>query len=352
MTNYKTSHQVNYGIRILPVKRVEIFSPEEWEEFIEEWVDLKKEIYLDIDRFGGAGDKGRDVVAYVTDKNIKDYIWDCFQCKHYDSSLMPTQVYVEFGKILYHTFNQEYPIPRNYYFIAPKGCGTTLSKYLQDKDELRQKVIANWDAYCKTKITNLDVPLVGAFLEYVKRFDFSIFSRINTKEIIKEHSEHPNHIIRFGGGLPERLKLIEDDIPIEIQMSENKYVQQLMLAYSSDSTESFSSPNELSMQSNYSKHFTRARISFHHAEQLRNFSRDSLPPETFTDFQNEIYEGIINIVESEHENGFMKVKETENEAKRIQITSNPLKEVSIINDRCGICHQLVNDEKIKWVDNE
>jgi hypothetical protein len=42
MTYYKTSHQVNYGKRIIPLKMIEHMSFDDWEEFIEEWIEIKK----------------------------------------------------------------------------------------------------------------------------------------------------------------------------------------------------------------------------------------------------------------------------------------------------------------------
>ncbi|MDP4208267.1 MAG: restriction endonuclease [Bacteroidota bacterium] len=352
MNNYKTSHQIIYGQRILPIKRVESFNPDEWEEFIEEWLDLKKSTYVDVERLGGAGDKGRDVIAYSSDKKTDNYSWDCFQCKHYDNALKPTQVYVEFGKIIYYSYLEEYPVPNNYYFIAPKGCGTSLSMLLQNKSLLKNKLIENWDIYCKDKITTIPIILTGEFLKYVEDFNYEIFSKIHTKDIIKEHRNHPNHLIRFGGGLPERKKITEKDIPNKIDNSESRYVNQLVLAYGSDCGESFQSLSDIETKPIYSNHFARARMSFHHAEQLRNFSRDSLPVGTFADFQNEILQGIIDIVEEEYESGFEKVKDAEKEARKIVISSNPLKDVSVINDRSGICHQLVNDGEIKWIDKD
>lgn len=89
------------------------------------------------------------------------------------------------------------------------------------------------------------------------------------------------------------------------------------------------------------------------AETLRNFSRDNLPEDTYEDFQDDIYEGIINTVEDDYENAFKKVKATENESTKIAIDSYPIKE-----DKCktiekkGICHQLVNDERINWIEDE
>ena len=222
--NHITAHQINYGKRIIPIKLVEIFSADEWEQFVEEWIEVKRTSYIETERFGGAGDKGRDVVGYKTDKNLPDYQWDCYQCKHYDAPLMPTQAYKEFGKILYHTFLKEFPIPQKYFFVAPKGCGTSLSKLLQNSGLLRQAIIDNWERYCKKEITNYDVELKGDFLTYVNSFDFSIFSKIHTKDIISEHKRHSNHLPRFGGGLPEREKLDEGGIPESIQVNEAIYV--------------------------------------------------------------------------------------------------------------------------------
>ncbi|WP_233899311.1 ABC-three component system protein [Tenacibaculum piscium] len=348
MEFYKTSNQVNYGRRIIPLKMIEHMSFDDWEVFIEEWVDIKKVDYLEGEQFGGAGDKGRDVVGYVTDKNKPNYVWDCFQCKHYSNALTPSDVYKEFIKILFHTFNQEYPTPRKYYFISPKGCGTSLSKLLLNPKKLKDAIVNNWSKHNQIDTTKGGIQLKGKLLSWVNDFDYSIFSKIHTKDILKEHKKHPNHIIRFGGGLPEREKLDINTISDNIKSSETTYVSQLLSAYSSESKEIYKNVSNLDSKELYKNHFTRARMSFHHAEQLRNFSRDSLPVDTFDDFQKEIFEGIVDIVEDIHSNSFIKVKEVEKEASKVIISSNPLKDVSLIYDKKGICHQLVNDNKIKW----
>ena len=350
MQYYVTANQINYGSRILPVKRVEFFSPNEWEEFIEEWLDLKKTKYVQIERLGGAGDKGRDVVAYIN-KTQDSYSWDCFQCKHYDQALTPTQVYKEFGKILYYTYKKDYPIPQNYYFISPKGCGTSLSKLLLCSDKLKEAVLENWDLYCKNKITDTEVvELKDDFLNYCLNFNYNIFKKIAVKDIVEEHKRHPNHLVRFGGGLPAREKLDETQIPSSPLPYENRYIKQLLLAYNSEQN-TFQSVTDLK-DSSYVGHFKRARLSFHCAEQLRNFSRDNLPVGTFEDFQQEIYDGVIDLVEEKKTNGFAKVKEVETQARNLCIASNPLKDVSIVNDKSGVCHQLVNESKITWIDEE
>lgn len=350
--NKFTSHfEVTNGANIVPIKRIEIFSPEEWELFTKEYLEVLQDDYTEIERIGGANDNGRDVIAYIEPSTVKNYKWDCFQCKHYDHSLHPSDVYVEIGKILYYTFKKDYPIPQNYFFVAPKGCGTSLSKLLTDKTLLKQKIKDNWIQSCEKKITkHLDIKLEGSFLDYFENFDFGIFKKTNIKDILDQHKKHPNHIIRFGGGLPSRPKLDETLID-KIKANELVYVKQLFLSYGDESKIKYENINDLKSNLNYQNHFNRTRINFHYAEQLRNFYRDSLPINTFQDFQNEIYHGIIDTVEDIHENAFKKIKASEKLASTLQLSSNPLTTVSIVNDRKGICHQLVNDKKIIWKDD-
>jgi len=348
--NYPTSFRINHGQNILPIKRMEIFSAAEWETFIEEWLDTKQKQYIEIERFGGAGDKGRDVAAYVTDPKIKGHQWDCYQCKHYDHPLSPAEMYIEFGKIIYYSFIKEYPVPDKYYFVAPRGCGTSMTKLLQDPDSIKAAVKAKWITHIGGKIiSGVQIDLTGTLLDYVEKFDFTIFDRIQPKKIIQEHSVHPNHLQWFGGGLPDREILDEAKIPSSIAANESIYVNELLTAYNSDHTETFTTINDINPVLKYNNHFTRARIGFHHAEQLRNFSRDNLPNGAYDLFQDEIYNGIINIVEDEHKNGFDRVKKVETHSSTIAISSNAIKDVTNVKDKTGVCHQLCNDQKIKWV---
>jgi len=58
---------------------------------------------------------------------------------------------------------------------------------------------------------------------------------------------------------------------------------------------------------------------------------------------------VVNIYEDTHANGFIKVKAVETHATVVNIPSNPLKDVSLNKDKVGVCHQLCNETKIKWV---
>jgi hypothetical protein len=51
------------------VDRVRLFSADQWEYFVQEWVDSLRDEYELVERCGGAGDMGRDVIATVKNGN-------------------------------------------------------------------------------------------------------------------------------------------------------------------------------------------------------------------------------------------------------------------------------------------
>ncbi len=75
---------VALGLPVHPEDRIRLFSAAEWEGFVHEWVDSLRDDYELIERCGGAGDIGRDVITTVRNGNGA---WDNYQCKHYGNSL-------------------------------------------------------------------------------------------------------------------------------------------------------------------------------------------------------------------------------------------------------------------------
>ena len=140
------SDTVVAGPSIPAIDRIKLFSSDEWEDFVLEWADSLRNRYSQVERCGGAGDMGRDVIA--TD-NTAPSIWDNYQCKHYDHPLRPTDIWLELAKLAYYTNLGEYTYPRAYFFVAPYGAGTKLSNLLRKPEELRQGLKDNWDGYCK-----------------------------------------------------------------------------------------------------------------------------------------------------------------------------------------------------------
>src|SRR5688572_17060604 len=111
-----TADIVTAGQPIPAIDRLRLMGHEEWEDFILEWAYSLKAKYGSVERCGGAGDRGRDVVAY--EMNGQTDTWDNYQCKHYDHALHPGDVWCELGKLCYYTFVGEYAFPREYFFVA------------------------------------------------------------------------------------------------------------------------------------------------------------------------------------------------------------------------------------------
>jgi hypothetical protein len=92
-----------------------------------------------------------------------------------------------------------------------------------------------------------------------------------------------------------------------------------------------------------------ARVEFYSAEGLRTFSRDTLPPGEFEKLQDELHSGIKDDLRGEHVDGYRRVVAVVKTARTLPLTSHPLTSRIHNRDRGGICHQLANDGKVRWV---
>lgn len=333
------------GQNIPAIDRIKLFSDSQWEDFILEWADSLRDQYERVDRCGGAGDMGRDVIATVKDGNGA---WDNYQCKHYKDSLKPTDLWIELGKLAFYSKRGDYTYPRRYYFIAPQGAGTKLSNLLKKPEDLRAGLIENWDAYCRDAITSkhkvaLDVNLKA----YIEGLDFSIFDATPPLRIIDGHSKTRWHIARFGGGLPPRPTPATP--PIQPEDTETAFVRELLNAYSDHLKRPVNSVADLAQADNLREHFGDSRLEFYSAESLRSFSRDTLPPGEFEKLQEEVQSGIMDEVRGDHPDGYRRVVAVVKTARTLPLGGHALHGRMSVRDHGGICHQLANDGKVRWV---
>ena len=326
-----------------------IFSPDEWESFIEEWASSLKGVYAKVRRFAGAGDQGIDVVGFVSDTGWEGG-WDNYQCKRYGHPLYPSDIWVEIGKVIYYSYLNEYPAPRKYYFVASKEISTSLEKLLANPSKLKEDAKSEWDEKCRDKITSTaSIHLEGDLLVWFDAFDFSIFSSKSVAELVAEHSQTPFHAVRFGGGLPPRPTVPPP--PDKHDARESQYIQQLYNAYGHHLGVCIKEASDLASCSKpkLKDDFLRQRERFYHAESLRNFARDTVPAGTFESLQDEIFHGVIEVCDKDHEDGLARMGATLIHAGNISTAANPLQSVTRVQDRQGICHQLANEARLVWV---
>ncbi len=341
-----TADQVIHGLRIPPQQQIMLYSWDQWEGFINEWVHYcLKRNYIKVQRFTGAGDRGIDIAGFTDGEKLQG-VWDNFQCKHYGHALRPGEAWPEIGKILWYSFNKEYKPPRRYYFVSPLGVGTGLAAYLADSGKLKKAVIEKWNSFQKKFMEKGEILLEGAFLAYVEAFDFSIFEAKTALEIVEDHQQCPYHAARFGGGLPGRPEAKKP--PSEIAPAESRYVGQLLDAYADHKKQDVPDINALKTWPPLNDHFMRQREAFYHAESLRVFARDSVPEGTFESLQDDIHSHVIDVHDAEHPDGYARVRMVTQAAREVQLTSNPLITCAKPKDRDGICHQLANEDRLRW----
>ncbi|MCB4791972.1 MAG: restriction endonuclease [Elusimicrobia bacterium] len=331
-----------------PLKLLKVIDEDSFEEIVHEWAfGYLKTKYEKVYHLGGSGDKGRDIAAY---SDYKNDIWDNYQCKHYDRKLGLPDILLEIGKLCYYCFNKELTIPNKYYFVSPLGVGTKAHDLLKKPEGLKQTLINDWDKNCKNKIkTDKKIDLDKNFRQYIDNFSFSIFDYIEPLEFVEQYKTTCYFTSRFGGFAKTRP--LPQPAPQEIQDIESVYIRKILEAYSEYLKQDIENTKKLDAYPDLKNNFNRQREYFFCAESLKAFSRDINDPDFkhFENLKNEIYSGIINTIEEDAENGFVRLKKVLDRADALQITNNPLMSEVKLDDRKGICHHLANErDDIKW----
>ena len=332
------------GSPIPALDRLRIMSPGTWTDFVLEWADSLKTRYVNVERCDGAGDMGRDVIAFV--KLGQTDPWDNYQCKYYDHSLMPGDIWLELGKLCYYTHIGAFSIPRFYYFVAPQGAGAKLSSLFRSPMKLRDGLLAKWDETCLKGITSTkNVPLDATLMSHIQSFDFSIFTSPSPLKIIEEHRQTRWHVARFGGGLP--IRPLSPAPPDTIAAHEANYVRALLDAYEDKTQTQIQSLAQLA-DATLVEHFKRSRQEFYMSEALKGFSRDNVPPGTFDALLADVHSGVIDVVQATHPDAYERVLATVRQSKTLPLTSSPLVKRITSADKGGMCHQLANDKTVRW----
>jgi hypothetical protein len=347
--NRLSNTEILIGSPIAPLDRLNIIDEDTYEDMVLEWLTYYENKYERLLSFGGSGDKGIDVIAYT---NFATKECEFYQCKHYKNALTPSDVYLEFGKLIYYTFNNDYKCPKKYFFVSPKGIGSKLNTLINNPAELKKSLIKEWNDKCKNKISSIiEIPLDKTLIDYINAFDFTIISSVEPIQFIEDYKKTNYFSYRFGGGL-QKTRNSAPNIPLNIKSHEIPYITNIFNAYGTRLKKTINSEKDFETESILTGHFLRQRNNFYHAESLEQFSRDVLPTgnTSFKDLKDEVYEQIIEVCESvSYLDGVVKMDEAIKMAKTGTYNSNPLSGELKSNDKSGICHHLSNENRIKWI---
>lgn len=327
---------------VQPSQRVLLYSAEEWEEFIREWMEGFDPAYAFVERLGGSGDLGRDVVGYVDGLNTGGP-WDNYQCKHYAQALKPGDIWPELGKLCFYTQRGDFPAPRRYQFVAPKGVGIPVHDLLREPQNLGRKLMARWPTACESILG----ALTPALVRHIEAFDFRSVGYVPLADIVAQHRRTTYHYQRFGVELPSRPSA--DSPPIQAAAIETLYLKRLIEAYADHLSQAVTSIDDAAMPGRLKRHFARSREHFYEAESLNRFSRDHVEADAFDRLKDEFYAGVINTVETDHGDGYARVIAATEMAQQIHPASNVLSAYLTVGDKHGVCHHLANDGRLEWV---
>lgn len=336
-----------------PLKRLCSMNEDEYEELVQVWVYscLKADgKYAQVHRVGGAGDKGRDVIAYLDDTYSK---FDLYQCKHYDHQLNYSDLYGEIGKLLTYTYTKTYPVPQHYYIACPLGVAQTFRDLLQDNAKyLKENLLKDWDEKVVAKVGKTNgIRLDASLKQYIIDFDYSIIKEIIPLDFIETFRDKGStyFFCYFGGGL-NTIKKSKLEVPVKPVEMERNYIYNLYEAYSEHAKEDINEDN-ISGKEKYNSHLTRSRSLFYAAEEIRLTSRRSTPPDCdeFEEIKNQINTFVGNAYNEDYDDGFAKVKKVEEKAgEYMHADSLLIGQFLDSNAKEGVCHHLSNEGILTW----
>lgn len=329
---------------IPPRARIALYSPDEWEKFTYEWVRELDDDYYDVQIVGGSGDHGIDVAAMLTERRLEGP-WHCFQCKHYVDPLTPSDIWPEILKVLRAVKDGHYIMPERYEFVAPRGAGMKLRKLLNTPSKFKAAFLEQIQAGTPLMLGTPEQER-STLETLAKGTEFTRFDVANMDKVLEWHERSNQHHLRFEKPLPP---LLEAPPPSdELDAIETRYVTELLEVYAEHHQTDLSTVELVREHPAAARDFHRQRVAFFSAESLRSFARDRVPSGTFQNLQTEILDGVIGQAESRHDSRMMRMRAVLDASQGLVVSSNALINVWRIRDRHGICHQLVNEERLTW----
>jgi hypothetical protein len=333
------------GPTLLPRQYIAFYSPSEWETFVYEWARAL-EGYFQVQIPGGSGDRGLDVVGMLSEQGT-DGLWDCFQCKHYNRALKPGDAYPEMYKVICGVVDEVYALPRRYRFLAPHGCGPTLTRLLSSPSKLKEGFLG-WMEGSSSPLHHAEEQKKAYLRTKALEIDYSLFKAEDLEDVVSVHRRSPNHVLRFGTQPITRARELAQT-PSEVDLArEAVYVKKLVEVYNERHGTAWKTEAEISDVSSR-EHFKRAREAFFSAEDLRGSARDQVPAAVFSDLQQDIYDGVVDIEQMDHANGMSRLAKVTEKASTVPLDSSPLIRIIRPRDRTGLCHQLANDDRLNWI---
>lgn len=330
--------RINHAIliRALPADRLE--------DFVNDWLAQRCKDYHSHELWRGTGDMGRDVTGYVTNKRMEGP-WDNFQCKQLSKVLSETSTFVELGKIIMHSADGAYTLPRSYTFVAPCGVARAVQQFIAHPERFKQAFLDRWDTDIAGRLVEKKTILLTAKIEAkIQAFDFTQIHWLDAARLVDDPACKPALVKWFGedpGPSPRGV------VPVEIQASESAYIGQLLKLYEEKGPGTYPNAATALASPDFSTHLRDQRTRFFDSVAFDRFYRDSTPEDYLVAFKDEIYHGVVEIHNDDHVNGLARLSQVMRQAAILQ-PSGILGKHAGPQVKQGTCHQFANEGRLPW----
>jgi len=333
-----------YATRMRHHRDVLALDDENLERFVRDWIGQKTAEYVEVQRFSGSGDLGRDVVGFKTSQRHEGP-WDNSQCKQYGRGLQATSALLELGKILYHADQGEFTPPTNYVFVAPRGMSRDLEKLIFKPTELRDALIARWDSVCAKKIVRgQTLALRPSLRSLIESYDFSRVRRATVDDILADPDVRPvlrNWFDTDPGAPPRGI------VPNDVDVREQPYLDQLIDAYGERVGSPFAGHEAVSDHDEFCPHLQEQRTRFFEADAFNRFYRDNTLEEDLAALQDELYHGVVGPYRGSHPDALARIEAVMAQAAAVT-PAGMLARHARVPVKQGFCHHFANDGKFVW----
>jgi hypothetical protein len=313
------------------------------EKFVREWASYKKE-YVEVERFSGPGDMGRDVVGYLTKKRHEGP-WHNFQCKQYGRALPTSRGIGEVGKVLYYSHRGEFTPPAGFFFVAPRGVNRNLRRLISKPDEFKKTLIGKWGEYCAETISEGQrIDLDPALKSFIEAWDFSVIRSISVDALLADPTSKPVMVSWFGddpGPAPP------GTVPEKVESREMPYIRQLLDAYGEREQCSYKSHANIKNHKDHEPHLYMQRERFFDADAFSRFYRDNTMSDEIKALRHDMYHGVADTHRARHADALARVDAVMTQAANVQ-PSGTLAKYARVPVKQGICHHFANEGQLLW----
>lgn len=328
------------------VRRFFEMSPEDLEGFIADWLAVRGSVYHDWERCSGAGDGGRDVVGFETDRSYEG-AWHNYQCKLLRKTITVPDAVLELGKIFMHVAEDQFTLPSRYIFVAPRGVARTLSDLIRHPDKFRATVVSTWDEACRDRLVRRRrVDLTDGMRAAVDAFDFRGVSALDGTKLVAQPDIH-QVLVRWFGADPGPPPPPDETVP-EITLAEAPYLGQLATAYGARAGLPAATAAEILAHPRYGVELRDQRVRYFHAAAFGRHYRTRVFKEVLVGFDDQIYHGVVDTHRHDgHRDTLDQVAAVMRVVPTLQL-AGPLRDHATAMVRQGTCHRFANEGRLPW----